>query len=187
MEGSRVTLVLFHEIAEMAGTVNIPKRMLQRLQLESEKSKQALRDTQIREKISSIVGAAPKRAIAHHMKTLNLLEDMSDVWTDVTEDTHDKNVKAKAEGKEEVPWVREDNMEDVAEALVKQQEIFVKIKEHVTYELGMQTLGGKNKFGFKLVKHQEEDPDFDKDVLNFDESDVRGWERAFVQRERECF
>lgn len=153
----------------MAGTVNIPKRMLQRLQLESEKSKQALRDTQIREKISSIAGAAPKRAIAHHMKTLNLLEDMSDVWTDITEDTH-----------------REDNMEDVAEALVKQQEIFVKIKEHVTYELGMQTLGGKNKFGFKLVKHREEDPDFDKDVLNFDESDVRGWERAFVQREREC-
>ena len=177
--------MLVHDIAEMAGTVNIPKRMLQRLQLESEKSKQALRDTQIREKISSIVGAAPKRAIAHHMKTLNLLEDMSDVWTDITEDTHDKNVKAKAEGEEEVPWVREDNMEDVAEALVKQQEIFVKIKEHVTYELGMQTLGGKNKFGFKLVKHREEDPDFDKDVLNFDESDVRGWERAFVQRERE--
>ena len=179
--------MLVHDIAEMAGTVNIPKRMLQRLQLESEKSKQALRDTQIREKISSIAGAAPKRAIAHHMKTLNLLEDMSDVWTDITEDTHDKNVKAKAEGKEEVPWVREDNMEDVAEALVKQQEIFVKIKEHVTYELGMQTLGGKNKFGFKLVKHREEDPDFDKAVLNFDESDVRGWERAFVQRERECF
>lgn len=178
--------MLVHDIAEMAGTVNIPKRMLQRLQLESEKSKQALRDTQIREKISSIAGAAPKRAIAHHMKTLNLLEDMSDVWTDITEDTHDKNVKAKAEGEEEVPWVREDNMEDVAEALVKQQEIFVKIKEHVTYELGMQTLGGKNKFGFKLVKHREEDPDFDKDVLNFDESDVRGWERAFVQREREC-
>ena len=60
--------MLVHDIAEMAGTVNIPKRMLQRLQLESEKSKQALRDTQIREKTSSIAGAAPKRAIAHHME-----------------------------------------------------------------------------------------------------------------------
>ena len=153
--------------------------------MESGKSKQALRDTQIREKISSIAGAAPKRAIAHHMKILNMLEDMSDVWTDITEDTNDKNVEAKARGEGEVPLLREDNMEDVVEAMIKQQEIFIKIKENITYELGMQTLWGKNKFGFKLVKHREEDPDFDKAVLNFDESDVRGWERAFVQRERE--
>ena len=144
-----------------------------------------LRETQIREKTSSITGAGPKRAVAHHMKTLNILEDMSGVWTDITEDTHDKNEEAKANGQGEVSMVREDNMEDVEEAMLKQQEIFLKIKEHITYELGMQTLGGKNKFGFKLVKHREDDPDFDKDLLNFDESDVRAWEKSYVQRERE--
>ena len=178
---------LVHGVSEMSqsGNVEIPKRFLQRLMKESEKSKQALRETQIREKTSSITGAGPKRAVAHHMKTLNILEDMSGVWTDITEDTHDKNEEAKANGQGEVSMVREDNMEDVEEAMLKQQEIFLKLKEHITYELGMQTLGGKNKFGFKLVKHREDDPDFDKDLLNFDESDVRAWEKSYVQRERE--
>ena len=53
-------------VAEMSGNVEIPKRLLQRLVCDNEKSKQALRETQIREKTSSISGAGPKRAVAHH-------------------------------------------------------------------------------------------------------------------------
>ena len=83
--------------------------------------------------------------------------------------------------------VRADNVEEVAQALEKQKVIWEQLKEHITYELGMQTLGGKSKFGFKLVKHREDDPDFDKELLNFDESDVRSWEKAYVQREHEFF
>ena len=175
-------------VAEMSGNVEIPKRLLQRLMYDNEKSKQAVRETQIKEKTSSISGAGPKRAVAHHMKSLNFLEDMSDVWTDIFEDKKEKEEDAKARGEGgKVPFVRADNLEEVAEALEKQEEIFNELKDHITHELGMQTLGGKSKHGFKLVKHREEDPDFDKELLKFDESDVRAWEKAFVQREREFF
>ena len=172
-------------VAEMAGQVTISKRMLQKMQIDCERSKQAMRETKIKEKTESIVAAAPKRAVGHLMKTLHLLEDMSDVWTDIFVDRRELVEEAQARGEGgEVPWVREENMQEVEEALVKQQEVFVKLKDHVTYELGMQTLGGKSKYGFKLVKHREEDPDFNKEVLKFDESDVRNWEKAYVQRER---
>ena len=170
----------------MAGNVEIPKRFLQRLMSDNEKAKDMLRETQIKEKIFSISGAGPKRAVAHHMRSLNLLEDMSDVWTDLYEDKVELENEAKERGEVvKVSLVRADNVEEVAQALEKQKVIWEQLKEHITYELGMQTLGGKSKFGFKLLKHREDDPDFDKELLNFDESDVRSWEKAYVQRERE--
>ena len=117
------------------------------------------------------------------MRSLNLLEDMSAVWTDIFEDKKEKEEEAKERGEVgKVLFVRVDNMEEVAEASEKREEIFIEL---ITQELGMQTLGGKSKYGFKLVKHREDDPDFDKELLSFDESDVRSWEKAFVQRERE--
>ena len=170
----------------MAGNVEIPKRFLQRLMCDNEKAKDMLRETQIKEKVASISGPGPKRAVAHHMRSLFLLEDMSDVWTDIYEDKLELEKEAKEKGEvAKVPLVRADNLEEVAEALVRQEEFWKQMKEHIIYELGMQTLGGKSKYGFKLVKHREDDPDFDKELLSFDESDVRSWEKAFVQRERE--
>ena len=101
----------------MAGNVEIPKRFLQRLMCDNEKAKDMLRETQIKEKVASISGPGPKRAVAHHMRSLFLLEDMSDVWTDIYEDKLELEKEAKEKGEvAKVPLVRADNLEEVAEA-----------------------------------------------------------------------
>ena len=121
-------------VTEMAGNVEIPKRFLQRLMCDNEKAKDMLRETQIKEKVASISGPGPKRAVAHHMRSLFLLEDMSDVWTDFYEDKLELEKEAKEKGEvAKVPLVRADNLEEVAEALVRQEEFWTRMKEHIIY------------------------------------------------------
>ena len=170
----------------MAGTIEVPKRLLQKLISNDERNKKAQREAEIKAKVDNISKAGPKRAIAHHLKTLHMLDDIDDVWEDIFQETRERDLEAEEVGGQKVPWVRIDNMEEVEKAIFKQGEFLKGLRDHAKYELGMQTVGAKNKFGFKLVAHKEQDPDFDKKLLSFDEDDVRGWEKAYVQREREC-
>ena len=154
--------------------VTVPKSILQKILKNTEENKRKARESDIRARVGSIKQAAPRRAVSHLMKTLHLIEDAEEVWDELTE-TASRN---------EIDIIRQDNAEKANEALQKQGELLMKVKNHVKEEIGNQTIGATSVYGFKMVGFKEKDPIYEKDLLGVDENDVRSLEKAFVQRER---
>ena len=154
--------------------VTVPKSILQKILKNTEENKRKAREADIRARVGSIKQAAPRRAVSHLMKTLHLIEDAEEVWDELTE-TASRN---------EIDIIRQDNAEKANEALQKQGELLMKVKNHVKEEIGNQTIGATSVYGFKMVGFKEKDPIYEKDLLGVDENDVRSLEKAFVQRER---
>ena len=154
--------------------VTVPKSILQKILKNTEENKRKAREADIRARVGSIEQAAPRRAVSHLMKTLHLIEDAEEVWDELTE-TASRN---------EIDIIRQDNAEKANEALQKQGELLMKVKNHVKEEIGNQTIGATSVYGFKMVGFKEKDPIYEKDLLGVDENDVRSLEKAFVQRER---
>jgi hypothetical protein len=141
----------------------------------AEKVKEEGRDQKIRLVVAGHKSAGARRGIEHGMKSLNLLDDMNELWVDLAE---------AAEAGGQMVATRH-NLVEVNLAIDKQAEIFVKMKELARHELAMQVVASKSPLAWKTVKRMEGAGEFDKEQLGIGEKEVRGAEKELMQYEKE--
>jgi hypothetical protein len=151
------------------------KAKLDKLIKSAGKAKEEGRAREIRQVVAEHKGAGPRRAIEHGMKTMNMFEDVDELWDELAE-------TAEAGG---LHVATQHNLVEVNKAIDQQAEIFGKLRKHVQHEIAMQVVASKSPLAWKTVKKLEGSEDFDKEKLGIDEKEVRDAEKALMLYEKE--